>query len=60
MVLAFMYAQANPLMSEADYPYTSGTGQVAPCTYDSTKGVGKVVDYEEVEPNDVDAMKAAL
>jgi len=47
MVLAFMYAQANPLMTEADYPYTSGTdGTIGKCAYDNSKGVGGVKEFE--------------
>jgi hypothetical protein len=34
MVLGFMYAETNPLMTEEEYPYTSGTGKDGKCTYD--------------------------
>jgi len=48
MVLGFMYAEESPLMTEADYPYTSGGGKSGECQYDADKGVGKVGGFEEV------------
>jgi len=59
MVLAFMYAEENPLMTESAYPYTSGTGSVGSCKYESSKGVGSVAGFKEVA-HTASQMKAAL
>merc|ERR1712032_1293076 len=59
MVLGFMYAEKNPLMTEEAYPYTSGTGHVGSCKYDKSEGVGSVEGFEEVSKS-VNQMKAAL
>ena len=59
MVLAFMYAESSPLMSESDYPYSSGTGKVGSCAYESSKGVGSVAGFKEVA-HTASQMKAAL
>lgn len=48
MVLGFMYAEDSPLMTEAEYPYTSGTGTDGKCKYEASKGVGSVAGFEEV------------
>lgn len=59
--LAFRYAQVNPLVSEADYPYTSSqTLTKGYCDYDTNKAVAGATTYTYVTANDPDAMKAAL
>ena len=58
MDTAFQYIQTAPLMLEADYPYTAKDGH---CTYESTKGVGKVKSYKDVSPDTTGTnLKAAL
>lgn len=47
MDYAFDYVEHNPLEREEDYPYTASGGV---CTYDSSKGVGKVYSYTDVTP----------
>jgi cathepsin L len=59
MVLGFMYAEENPLMTEAEYPYTSGTGKVGACTYEKSKGVGTVKGFKEVSKSSAQ-LKAAV
>jgi len=40
---AWAYSQNNPIESEANYPYTSGTTKVTgSCAYVASKGIGKV------------------
>ena len=59
MVLGFMYAEENPLMTEAEYPYTSGAGKKGECKYEASKGVGNVGGFEEVSQS-ARQMQAAL
>lgn len=59
MVLGFMYAETNPLMTEEAYPYTSGEGKSGACMYEASEGVGKVGGFEEVDKS-ADQMKAAI
>merc|ERR1711988_846599 len=33
-------SEENPLMTEAEYPYTSGTGKQGSCKYEKSEGVG--------------------
>jgi C1A family cysteine protease len=54
---AFQYAEQSPLELESDYPYTAYDMD---CTYDSSKGVGKVAGFADVTPNSVDQLKAAI
>eukprot|EP00355_Strombidium_rassoulzadegani_P008291 CAMPEP_0168619034 /NCGR_PEP_ID=MMETSP0449_2-20121227/6389_1 /TAXON_ID=1082188 /ORGANISM="Strombidium rassoulzadegani, Strain ras09" /LENGTH=330 /DNA_ID=CAMNT_0008659947 /DNA_START=12 /DNA_END=1004 /DNA_ORIENTATION=+ len=56
---AFKYAEAHPLMTEADYPYTANTG-LFKCKYDKSKGLAKVTNFADVKPNDTDQLIAAL
>jgi len=50
MDLAFMWAESNPLMLEAAYPYTSGTTkQDGKCTYKKSEGKSKVRNYKDVK-----------
>jgi len=61
MDLAFKYIESNPLMLEADYPYTGKHGLFAKCNYDASKAVGKVVGYTDVKTDSTGAnLKAAL
>jgi hypothetical protein len=48
MDLAFKYTEKSPLMTEADYPYTSGAGAVAACAYVASKGVVGALTYADV------------
>lgn len=57
MDYGFAYAEENPLMLEAAYPYTA---KQATCKYDASKGYGRVQDYHDVTPNDADQLRAAL
>jgi len=59
MVLGFMYAEKNPLMTEAAYPYTSGGGHSGSCKYQKSEGVGSVKGFEEVSKS-ASQMKAAI
>ena len=59
MVLGFMYAEDHPLMTEAEYPYTSGTGKSGACKYESSEGVGKVKSFKEVSKSSTQ-LKAAV
>jgi cathepsin L len=54
---AFQYVEKNPLETESSYPYTARDGT---CSYDSSKGVGKVAGYQDVTPNSAAQLKAAL
>jgi hypothetical protein len=42
---AFTYIQGAPLETEGDYPYTAMDGD---CSYDASKGVGKVKSFVDV------------
>ena len=44
-------------MLASDYPYLD---MASNCEYDASKGVGTVTDYDQVKPNDPDALKGAL
>jgi len=58
MDTAFQYIESNPLMLEADYPYTARDGK---CQYNKSKGVGKVKTYKDVSPDSSGAnLKSAL
>merc|ERR1711939_610891 len=59
MVLGFQYAEENPLMTEAAYPYTSGKGKSGSCKYKKSEGVGKVRGFEEVSKS-ASQMKSAI
>jgi C1A family cysteine protease len=56
MNYAFEYAKKNPLVTEADYPYTA---QMHNCTYNSSLGVVRVSSYVGVRHSD-SALAAAL
>merc|ERR1712167_552616 len=61
MDYAFSYiAQGNPLELEASYPYTSGSGRVASCSYSKSRGVGTVSGHHDVSAGSKSQMKAAL
>ena len=59
MVLGFMYAEEHPLMTEAEYPYTSGKGKSGSCRYESSEGVGTVKGFKEVAKSS-SQLKAAV
>ena len=54
---AFEYVEKTALESEADYPYTAMDGN---CAEGSAKGQVKVQTFQDVTPNNVDELKAAL
>merc|ERR1712146_878351 len=56
MDYAFQYIESNPLETESDYPYTARDGT---CKYETSKGVGKVVGFQDVQKS-ADQLKAAL
>jgi len=61
MDLAFMWAESNPLMLEAAYPYTSGkTGKDGSCTYKKAEGKSKVKDYFDVKSKSSAQLDKAL
>lgn len=54
---AMLYSDANPLMSEEDYPYIEADGN---CSYDKSKGLISAGGFTLVEPNDPYQMQAAV
>ena len=57
---AWNYAANKPLMTEADYPYTSGTTtKSGSCTYDRTKGVVSSLQQTDVA-TDTNSIMAAI
>lgn len=61
MDYAFIYAQSNPLETDANYPYTSGTTlKAGSCKYSASQGTTSVTGYYNVPAKNVSAMKAAL
>ena len=54
---AFKYIETAPLELESDYPYTARQGS---CNYDSSKGVGQVKGFQDVQTMSSDQLKAAL
>jgi len=61
MDLAFDYCKTNPLMTEADWPY-SPSKEFLGCWlhYKKDKGVVTVSSYADVTPNEPNQLKAAL
>jgi C1A family cysteine protease len=59
MDYAFQYIKTNPLELESNYPYTSGTGRVASCSYSKSRGVGTVSAFTDVQ-HTATQMRAAL
>jgi cathepsin L len=56
---AFRYIEmGNPLMLEADYPYTAKDGKV--CKYEKSEGKGTVSHHKDVQHNSASQLKAAL
>jgi len=56
---AFRYIEmGNPLMLEADYPYTAKDGKV--CKYEKSQGVGTVMSHKDVRKMSPSQLKAAL
>merc|ERR1711865_265021 len=60
MDYAFEYIKTAPLELEASYPYTSGAGRVASCSYTKSSGVGTVSAFHDVQVGSASQMKAAL
>jgi cathepsin L len=54
---AFKYIENAALELEASYPYTGRDGS---CHYESSKGVGTVVNYKDVTRNSPAQLKAAI
>jgi cathepsin L len=57
MDYAFKYIERNPLEIEANYPYTARDGS---CRYVSSKGVGKVRSFTDVQRNSPSQLMAAI
>lgn len=55
---AFKYVEANGLCTEADYPYTSGSGITGTCKKTCTPAV-TITGFTDVPQNDEDSLKAA-
>ena len=51
------YAANHPLMTEKDYPYTSGSGGDGECLYDQ-KGLVRVLSQTKVQAKTKDIMSA--
>ena len=54
---AMLYTDANPLMSEEDYPYAEKDGE---CAYEKEKGLISAGGFTMVEPNNPYQMQAAV
>ena len=54
---AFEYLETASQELQVDYSYTAVTGS---CQYDASKGKVNVTSHTLVEPNSVDALKAAI
>jgi len=57
--LAYMYAESNPLETEAEYPYVAHTG-LFDCKYKKAEGKVKVTTYNNVKGSSSEQLKAAL
>jgi len=57
MDYAFTYIETAPLELEADYPYKGVDGT---CSYEPTKGYGRVVGFQDVTAGSASQLKAAL
>ena len=58
---AFEYAESTAIATEADYPYTSGSGTRGSCDSSKLEGASlKVTTYTDVEANSSSQLKAAL
>jgi len=58
---AFRYTKNHPLVTDTDYPYTSGkTLTQGTCSYDTSQAVSGASSYTYVSQNDAAAMKTAL
>jgi cathepsin L len=55
---AFKYVEENPLETESEYPYTAKKDFF--CHYKKEEGVGKVAGFNDVTPNSVAQLKAAI
>jgi C1A family cysteine protease len=54
---AYDYAKTHPVQLLADYPYVA---KDMPCTYDRAKGKVSVKDYQNVQVDSVEQLKAAI
>ena len=58
---AFAYAESNAIQTEANYPYTSGSGRRGSCDSSKLSGASlKVSTYTDVTVNSPEQLKAAL
>ena len=58
---AFEWAKTTAIPTEADYPYTAGTGTRGSCDKTKAEGASLLVStYTDVPVNDADQLKAAL
>ena len=57
---AFKYAISNGMCTEADYPYTSGTGKSGSCQSSSCSPVAEFSSCSDVKPNDQNSLKGAV
>lgn len=57
---AFKYAISNGMCTEADYPYTSGTGKSGSCQSSSCSPVAEFSSCSDVKPNDQISLKGAV
>ena len=58
---AFAYAESNAIQTEANYPYTSGSGRRGSCDSSKLEGASlKVTTYTDVTVNSPEQLKAAL
>ena len=57
---AFKYAISNGMCTEADYPYTSGTGKSGSCQLSTCTPVAEFSSCSDVSPNDQVSLKAAV
>merc|ERR1711972_315432 len=57
---AFKWIETNGICSEADYPYTSGSGTTGTCKSPKCSPVVSITGYTDVPTNDEDALKAAV
>jgi C1A family cysteine protease len=57
---AFKYAISNGMCTEANYPYTSGTGKSGSCQSSSCSPVAEFSSCSDVKPNDQISLKGAV
>jgi C1A family cysteine protease len=57
MEAAFTYAEATPLETEEDYPYTAADGK---CSFDASKGKVELKSFVSVTQNNTAQLQAAV